>query len=445
MSESILPVVTIQSLTEKGDGIAEHQGRTLYVSGALPGERVQVELYGIKSTYAQGRLIAIEQASPDRVANFCPHHDCGACQLGMLDYAAQLRMKRELVVAALGSKGIHEPVADCLGMTQPYAYRNKMLYAVRPAADGAELGFFRKQSHELVVCDDCGIQPALAAELVADVRAWAREQGVAAYDEVAHSGVLRYLMLRDGRCSGEWMLVLVTLGDELPGVAALLARLSRYPALKSVVHNVNPERGNRILGFSNRLLAGTETISDTLDGLTFKLSPLSFYQINPQQTELLYGEALRLAALSGGETVFDIYCGIGTISLFLARSAGRVIGVEIIPEAIEDARRNAAANGLANTEFHVGKAEDVVPALYAAGARAEVVVVDPPRKGCDPRVLETMLAMQPARLVYVSCDPVSLARDLRVLSRDYRIDWVQPVDMFPHTLHVETVVRLVRR
>lgn len=235
-------------------------------------------------------------------------------------------------------------------------------------------------------------------------------------------------------------------GEELPQVEDLLARLARFPALRSVVHNINPARGNRILGFDNRILQGDGVIEDELDGLRFSLSPLAFYQINPEQTRRLYQAALTLCGLTGQETVFDIYCGIGTISLFLARQAARVVGVELVPEAIEDARQNAARNGLAaKTEFFVGKAEEVVPALYRQGYRADVVVVDPPRKGCEPAVLQTMLAMAPRTLVYVSCDPDSLARDLAVLlSGGYRLEQVIPVDMFPHTLHVETVARLVR-
>jgi 23S rRNA (uracil1939-C5)-methyltransferase len=437
--------VTITALTDKGDGIGEQDGRTLYVSGALPGEQVRVRLHGIKPKYAQGELLAVLQPSADRVANFCPHTECGGCQIGILAYGAQLRMKRQLVLDALAAKGLQADVANCLGMSEPFAYRNKALYAVRPSPEGAELGFFRKQSHALVVCDDCGIQPELTRDLVAEVRAWLREFDIAAYDEEAHCGVLRYLMLRDGRQSGEWMLVLVTLGEALPHADALLARLARFPQLASVVQNINPQRGNRILGFENRTLRGAAVIQDELEGLGFELSPLSFYQVNPSQTAVLYREALRMAGLSGQETVFDIYCGIGTISLFLARAAARVVGVELVSEAIDDARRNAECNGLTNTEFHVGKAEVVVPELYAQGYRADVVVVDPPRKGCDALVLETLVQMAPTTLVYVSCDPASLARDLAYLTqRGYQLTEVQPVDMFPHTLHVETVVRLVR-
>ena len=437
--------LVIDSMTAKGDGVAQHDGRTIYVRGALPGETVQVVLEDEKPRYAQGRLLNVVQADADRVTNFCPHQQCGGCQLGHLAYPAQLVRKQQLVEAALAKHQLAYPVQPCLGMETPFAYRNKVLYAVQPGADGAELGFYQINSHALVACDDCAVQPALVPELVAEVRAWLRDNAISAYDETQHSGEVRYLMLRDGRTTGEWMLVIVTLGETLPAQDDLLARLARWPQLRTVVHNINPQRGNRILGFDNRVLQGEGVISDELDGLRFDLSPLAFYQINPAQTAVLYRAALAACGLTGHETVFDIYCGIGTISLFLARQAAKVVGIELVPEAIDDARANAARNGLTHTEFHAGKAEEVVPALYAQGYRADVVVVDPPRKGCERIVLQTIVQMAPRTVVYVSCDADSLARDLAWLAtQGYHADSVQPVDMFPHTLHVESVVRLTR-
>ena len=439
-------VLTLTGMTEKGDGIGEYQDRKIFVSGGLPGETVRVQLHGIKPGYAQGELLQVVTPSAERVENFCRHSECGGCQLGIMDYPAQLKLKRERTVGALARHHLLPVVRECIGMTHPFAYRNKMLYAVQPSAEGLELGFYRKASHTLIACDDCAIQPELSQQLVAMVRQWARECGVEPYDEQQHRGQLRYLMLRDGRQSGEWMVVLVTRGDELPAIDVLLKRLKSVPAVCSVVQNINPEPGNRILGFTNRLLQGRELIRDELDGLQFALSPLSFYQINPEQTRLLYGEALRQAELKGHEQVFDLYCGVGTISLYLARQARSVVGVEIVPEAIEDARENARLNGLTNTEFYAGKAEVVVPELYARGYKADVVVVDPPRKGCDKNLLNTLLEMAPQRIVYVSCDPDSLARDLAFLGlQGYQIGEVQPVDMFPHTLHVENVVTLNRQ
>ena len=439
-------VLTLTGMTEKGDGIGEYQDRKIFVSGGLPGETVRVQLHGIKPGYAQGELLQVVTPSAERVENFCRHSECGGCQLGIMDYPAQLKLKRERTVAALARHHLLPVVRECIGMTHPFAYRNKMLYAVQPSAEGLELGFYRKASHTLLACDDCAVQPALCQQLVAMVRQWAREFAIEPYDEQQHCGQLRYLMLRDGRQSGEWMVVLVTLGEALPAIEVLLERLKSVPAVCSVVQNINPEPGNRILGFTNRLLQGRELIRDELDGLQFALSPLSFYQINPEQTRLLYGEALRQAELKGHEQVFDLYCGVGTISLYLARQARSVVGVEIVPEAIEDARENARLNGLTNTEFYAGKAEVVVPELYARGYKADVVVVDPPRKGCDKNLLNTLLEMAPQRIVYVSCDPDSLARDLAFLGlQGYQIGAVQPVDMFPHTLHVENVVTLNRQ
>ncbi len=439
-------VLTLTGMTEKGDGIGEYQDRKIFVSGGLPGETVRVQLHGIKPGYAQGELLQVVSPSAERVENFCRHSECGGCQLGIMDYPAQQRLKRERTVAALARHHLLPVVRECIGMTHPFAYRNKMLYAVQPSAEGLELGFYRKASHTLLACDDCAVQPALCQQLVAMVRQWAREFAIEPYDEQQHCGQLRYLMLRDGRQSGEWMVVLVTLGEALPAIDVLLERLKSVPAVCSVVQNINPEPGNRILGFTNRLLQGRELIRDELDGLQFALSPLSFYQINPEQTRLLYGEALCQAELKGHEQVFDLYCGVGTISLYLARQARSVVGVEIVPEAIEDARENARLNGLTNTEFYAGKAEVVVPELYARGYKADVVVVDPPRKGCDKNLLNTLLEMAPQRIVYVSCDPDSLARDLAFLVKQgYQIGEVQPVDMFPHTLHVENVVTLNRQ
>ena len=445
MTSASSALITLTELTEKGDGVGLLDGRKIFVSGGLPGEQVSVRLHGIKPAYAQGELLTVVTPSADRIANFCPHTECGGCQLGVMNYPAQLRLKRERTVAALARYQLTAEVKACVGMERPFAYRNKMLYAVQPSAEGLELGFYRKASHTLIACDDCAIQPELSQQLVAMVRLWARECGVEPYDEQQHRGQLRYLMLRDGRQSGEWMVVLVTLGEVLPGIERLLERLQAVPGVCSVVQNINPEPGNRILGMTNRLLWGSGVITDSLDGLAFALSPLSFYQINPEQTRRLYGEALRQAALKGEEQVFDLYCGVGTISLYLARQARSVVGVEIVPEAIEDARENARLNNLTNTEFYAGKAEVVVPELYAKGYRADVVVVDPPRKGCDKLLLGTLLKMAPERIVYVSCDPDSLARDLAYLTRHgYQLGEVQPVDMFPHTLHVENVVSLSR-
>ncbi|MHA7002702.1 23S rRNA (uracil(1939)-C(5))-methyltransferase RlmD [Aeromonas schubertii] len=436
--------IQILELTDKGDGVGRAEGIPVYVEGALPGEEVEIALTLVKPNYMHGRLEQVVTASPDRVPDFCPHTECGGCQVRPLAYPAQLEAKRELVRAALTRQGLTTAVAPVLGMTDPFAWRNKAQFAVRAGAEGAEIGFYRKHSHTLVACDDCAVQDPLHGELLARLRRWMREHQVRPYDEANHEGDLRHVMTRKGFASGEWMLVLVTRTETLPAEAELLAALEGLP-ITTLVHNIHAEPGNRVLGPSNRVLSGEGIITDRLHDLEFVISPLSFYQVNPMQTDTLYGKALEFAALTGSETVFDLYCGIGTISLFLARQAARVIGIELVPEAIEDARRNAERNGIGHAEFHVGKAEEKVAELYRAGERADVVVVDPPRKGCDKALLETLVAMAPERLVYVSCNPQSLARDLAWLTaRGFVLEAVQPVDMFPHTLHVEAVARLRR-
>ncbi|GAA3546141.1 23S rRNA (uracil(1939)-C(5))-methyltransferase RlmD [Zobellella aerophila] len=431
--------VSVHSLTDKGDGIASLEGRPLYVEHALPGERVQVRLTKVKPNFCLGELVRVEQAATGRREDFCVYAACGGCQLRVLDYPAQRALKRQLLVDALAEQGLSCEVGETMAMDEPYHYRNKAQYAVQP---GPRIGFYAKHSHQLVEADHCRVQHPVTAEVVSRVRDWMQAWAVSAYDEAAHTGLIRHLMMRNGEHSGELMVVLVAT-DTPEHLDKLVASLGQVSGLASLILNINPTRGNRILGQENRLLLGKPVIEDSLDGLRFAISPLSFYQINPRQTEVLYREAVRLAGLRGHEVVFDLYCGIGTIALFLARFAKEVHGIEIVPEAIADARANAALNGIDNTVFHVGAAEQKVPELYRSGIKAEVVVVDPPRKGCEPALLETLARMQPRRLVYVSCNPKSLARDLGwLLEAGFALEQATPVDMFPHTMHVETVALL---
>ncbi|WP_421189835.1 23S rRNA (uracil(1939)-C(5))-methyltransferase RlmD [Aeromonas enteropelogenes] len=435
--------IEILELTDKGDGKGRLFDRPLFVEGLLPGEQALVELTEVKPNYLHGKVAELLQPSADRVADFCPNTECGGCQVRPLAYPAQLKLKQSLVQSALEQVGLGETeVNPILGMESPFAYRNKAQYAVRGCEAGAEIGFYRKHSHDLITADDCAVQDSLHVELNARVRNWMREHDIAAYDEVAHTGCVRNLMTRKGFKSGELMVVLVTLGEELPFEAELLAALQDLP-VTTLVQNINEARTNRILGDKNRVLLGSGVIRDKIHELDFEISPLSFFQNNPSQTDVLYSKALEYSELTGNETVFDIYCGIGTISLFLAGKAAKVVGIESVASAIEDARRNAALNGIEHTEFHVGKAEQLMPELHAQGVSADVVVMDPPRKGCDKAVLQTLVAMAPRRLVYVSCNPQTLARDLAwLVKQGFVLDEVQPVDMFPHSMHVEAVARL---
>lgn len=436
---------TIEELTDKGDGIGRLNGKPLYVEGALPGEQVEVLLTVVKPHFAQAKLLQVREPSAARRADFCVYTACGGCQLRVMDYAEQLRLKRQLLLEALQAKGLECAVADTLGMSDPFHYRNKAQYAVRPGEQAEpQLGFYAKYSHQLVEVKECRAQAPVTTEVVARVRTWMQEHKVTAYNELSQQGSVRHLMVRNGVNTGELMVVLVVAAEpSADDLAHLVQELSVIDGLTSIMLNSNSYQGNRVLGPDTRLLWGKEVIVDTLAGLQFAISAQSFYQINPQQTEALYQEALRLAAPKADEVAFDLYCGIGTISLFLARHARQVYGIEIVPEAVLDARINAQLNGLTNVEFVEGAAEQVVPDLYTRGVSADLVVVDPPRKGCDQALLETLIQMQPSRLVYVSCNPKSLARDLAWLTaRGFHLEQATPVDMFPHTMHVEAVVLL---
>ena len=337
-------------------------------------------------------------------------------------------------------------VRPAIGMEEPWRYRNKAQFPVGQGKDGCAIGFYAKRSHRIVDTKQCFLQNERNDAIVALVRDFLNEFQIPLYDEETHTGLVRHILTRIGRSSGEVMVCIVLNGKRLPHSEVLVERLQRIEGMVSIVLNVNREKTNVILGRKIITLWGKDTITDSLDGIEFEISPLSFYQVNPVQTEVLYEKAVELADLKGDETVLDLYCGIGTISLFFARKARQVFGVEIVPEAIADARKNAERNNITNATFAVGAAEEVIPELYREkGIAADVVVVDPPRKGCDARLLETILQIAPEKVVYVSCNPATLARDLAVLAAGgYHVREVQPVDQFPHTNHIENVCLLTR-
>ncbi|ART80864.1 23S rRNA (uracil(1939)-C(5))-methyltransferase RlmD [Oceanisphaera avium] len=433
--------VLIKELTDKGDGIAYLEGRPLYVAGALVNERAIVMLTQIKPNFMQGKLEQLIASDPQRQADFCIYQACGGCQLRVLGYQAQLALKQQLLIDVLHTHQLACPVASTLGMAEPFHYRNKAQYAVRP---GAQIGFYAKLSHQLIDIKECVVQAPITSLVVAQLKLWMQTETVSAYNELTEQGCVRHIMIRNGINSGQVMVVLVV--NELLTEherASLLLALQNIVGLTSVMLNINKAKGNRVLGDTTHLLWGKSEIIDSLAGLKFAISAQSFYQINPKQTEALYQEALRLAAPQPQDIAFDLYCGIGTISLFLAPRVGQVYGIEVVAEAIVDAKKNAQLNGLSNLEFYTGKAEQVVPTLYSQGIKADLVIVDPPRKGCDTTLLATLVAMQPSRLVYVSCNPKSLARDLEWLTHQgFTLEQATPVDMFPHTMHVEAVVLL---
>lgn len=439
--------ITIEDLGNNGEGIGRIEGYTVFVEGALPGERVRVLMVKTKKHYGYGKFREILEPSPDRITPVCPVAEkCGGCQLQHLSYEAQLAFKTKKVKDHLerigGLTGIE--VLPAIGMEDPWRYRNKAQFPVGGEKGAPQIGFYAKRSHRIIDTPACYLQNEVNDAIEQIVRDFLTENKIPLYDEETHSGLVRHILTRVGRQSGQIMVCIVINGKNLPQSQKLVERLTAVPGMTSIVLNENRKATNVILGEKIHVLWGKEFITDTIGSVEFEISPLSFYQVNPIQTRVLYQTALDFADLDGTETVLDLYCGIGTISLFFAQKAKRVFGVEIVPQAIEDAKRNAARNHMDNAFFQAGAAEEVIPRLYETeGLQADVVVVDPPRKGCDQRLLETILEIAPKKLVYVSCDSATLARDLAYLCpRGYRVEKVQVVDQFPWTVHVESVALL---
>lgn len=440
--------IAIQSLGTSGEGVGKVDSFTVFVRGALPGEEVRVQIEDVKKTYASGRLLEIVRKSGDRVEPVCPiYEDCGGCQLQHLDYMAQLKVKRQQVIDAVTRIGKMPDayVEPTIGAVSPWNYRNKMQFPVGREKGKTIIGCFARGSHRIIDTEDCHIQKQGNNEIVNAVRDVAAELHISVYDEDRHTGVLRHVVGRVG-LGDELMVCLVTAVEHLPREREFVKLLrAKLPNLVSVQQNIQTYHNNVIMGRETKLLWGKPTILDRIGRLKFHISPRSFFQVNTEQAEVLYRKALEFANLHGGETVIDAYCGTGTISLFLAQKAAKVYGIEIVKPAIEDAKRNARDNHVKNAEFLVGDATRVMPQLYRQGVRPDVIVVDPPRAGCTPIVLKTFAEMNPERIVYVSCNPASLARDLAILAPlGYHPQKIQPVDMFPQTSHVETVVCLAK-
>lgn len=429
--------LTIDALTSEGQGIGRVDGFAIFVPGALPGEQVRAHVIKVTGSYAVAKLLEAPTPAPERVRPACAAFPaCGGCTLQHLDYPAQLALKRQAVIDALERLGgFSTPaVAPTRGMGDPWRYRNKGSFPFGSDNGRTAFGFFSPRSHRLVPIGDCPIQDRRIVDIVRRVAEWADCCKIAPYDEAAHRGVLRHVMARV-TATGESMAVIVTASNRLPHADALLPLLGD---VDSVWHNVNDRDTNVIFGKEFHLLAGEPALSETIGGMSFSVSPQSFLQVNAQQTAVLYGEAVRMLAAGPEETIVDAYCGVGTISLLAARTASRVIGIESVPEAIRDAKRNAADNGIENVEFLCGSVEEVLPAL---GGRIDGIVLDPPRKGCDVRALDAIAASGAGRVVYVSCNPATLARDCKHLAaHGFTLISAVPVDMFPHTAHVECVV-----
>lgn len=442
--------VTFEDLTHEGAGVAKVQGFPIFVPNALPEEKAQIKVTRVKKGFAFGRLIELKEESPHRTDAPCPiYKQCGGCQLQHMTYEGQLLFKQKQVKDVLERIGkldlSNVTVHPTLGMEDPWNYRNKAQVPVGEREGGLVAGFYQQRSHDIIDMSACLIQQSKNDEAVQAVKDICANYDVKAYNEERHKGWLRHIMVRYGVVTGEMMIVFITRTSDFPHKAKIIEDITaQFPHVKSIVQNINPNKTNVIFGNETNVIWGEEYIYDLIGDVKFAISARSFYQVNPEQTKVLYDKALEYAELQGEETVIDAYCGIGTISLFLAKQAKKVYGVEIVPEAIEDAKRNAELNGITNAEFAVGEAETVIPKWYEEGITADTLVVDPPRKGCDEALLRTIVEMKPKRVVYVSCNPGTLARDLRVLEDGgYQTLEVQPVDMFPHTNHVEVVSQMI--
>ena len=443
-----LVTLEIEDCGIDGEGIGKADGFTVFVKDAVIGDTVTAKIIKAKKNYGYGRLMEVLKPSPYRVEPKCEFaRQCGGCQLQALSYDQQLVFKTNKVKGHLERIGgfTDIPMEPIIGMDELFHYRNKAQFPVGRNKEGKIVtGFYAGRTHNIIENRDCALGVAENKEVLDCVIAHMEKYGIEPYNEATGKGLVRHVLIRYGYFTKEVMVCLILNGNKIPKEEQLVKSLCEIPGMTSITINVNKKHSNVILGEEIRLLWGQEYITDRIGDISYQISPLSFYQVNPMQTQKLYAKALEYADLHGEETVWDLYCGIGTISLFLAQKAKFVRGVEIVPAAIENAKENAKLNGLENTEFFVGKAEEVLPREYKKnGVYADVIVVDPPRKGCDETLLETMVEMNPDRIVYVSCDSATLARDLKYLcERGYELRKVCPVDQFGMTVHVETVVLL---
>ena len=443
-----LVTLEIEDCGIDGEGIGKADGFTVFVKDAVIGDTVTAKIIKAKKNYGYGRLMEVLKPSPYRVEPKCEFaRQCGGCQLQALSYDQQLVFKTNKVKGHLERIGgfTDIPMEPIIGMDELFHYRNKAQFPVGRNKEGKIVtGFYAGRTHNIIENRDCALGVAENKEVLDRVIAHMEKYGIEPYNEATGKGLVRHVLIRYGYFTKEVMVCLILNGNKIPKEEQLVKSLCEIPGMTSITINVNKKHSNVILGEEIRLLWGQEYITDRIGDISYQISPLSFYQVNPMQTQKLYAKALEYADLHGEETVWDLYCGIGTISLFLAQKAKFVRGVEIVPAAIENAKENAKLNGLENTEFFVGKAEEVLPREYKKnGVYADVIVVDPPRKGCDETLLETMVEMNPDRIVYVSCDSATLARDLKYLcERGYELRKVCPVDQFGMTVHVETVVLL---
>lgn len=447
-------ILNIISEGYEGEGIAKIDGYPIFIEGALCGEKVKVKIVKVKKSYAYGKLLEIIEKAEGREEPKCNNYKrCGGCLIQHMNYKKQLDFKWNRVKDCISKIGglSEELVNYPIGMEEnPYRYRNKVQLPIGKVNGEVVIGFYAPRSHNIINIDSCLIQDEVADKVAKLTKEWINKYNIepATVDgEFNPNGILRHIMIRKAFKTGEVMVVLVATKEKVPFIDEFKEEIiENIEGIKSIVLNVNSKNTNVILGEKCITLYGEDVIQDYIGNFKFNISPLSFFQVNPIQTEILYNKALEYASLTGNETVFDAYCGTGTITLFLSQKAKKVYGVEIIEPAIINAKENAKLNNVDNAEFFVGKSEEIIPQLISEGIKADVIVVDPPRKGCDIKLLDAIGETKPEKIVYVSCDPSTLARDLKILEeKGYKVIKVQPVDMFPQTSHVENVVLLQRK
>lgn len=441
--------LNIENCGLDGSGVGHYEGMAVFVQGTAKGEKIIAHIIKVKKTYAIGIIEKIIEPSPDRIEPLCPvYKKCGGCSFGHLTYEAEYRAKENHVKECFHRIGGIEPQFEpIMYAEQTCNYRNKAQFPVSENKGEIAMGFYSARSHRVVHCPSCMLQPKEFENILSAIESYIKAENVSIYNEETHKGLLRHIYLRKGTKSGEIMVCPVINGKALPNEDALIqALVNADSAIKSIMINTNTEKTNVVLGKTCRTIYGKDYITDTLCGLNFRVSPLSFYQVNRDQAERLYNKAAEYAGLTGNETVIDLYCGTGTIGLTMANKAKNITGVEIVPQAIEDAKINAKENEIKNSRFICGDASDAAELLAKEGIRPDVVILDPPRKGCAKDLLETVAGMSPDRIVYVSCDPATLARDCAIMKDlGYKTEKVTPVDLFPRTGHVETVCLMINQ
>lgn len=443
-------IIDIDSIGSSGEGIGKVNGFTIFVEDAVVGDKLEIKILKLKNSYGYGKLLQIKEPSPHRIEAKCKNtNKCGGCQLQNYTYSTQLELKQKKVRDNLERIGNFKNIniSPIIGMDNPWNYRNKAQFPVGIKDGKVKIGFYSPRTHNIVDLDTCHIQHSINDKILEILKGFIEQYSIAPYNEETHKGLIRHIFTRVGFNTKEIMVCLVINGKKLPFSNELIEKLKTIDGMTSIVLNYNTNKNNIILGDKTEIIWGNLFITDYIGNIKFEISPTSFFQVNPVQTKILYEKALEFAELTGQEIVWDAYCGIGTISLFLASKAKKVYGVEISKAAIEDAKKNAEINNIHNVEFYVGKAEEVIPNMYTQhNIKADVIIVDPPRKGCGEELLKSILEMKPNKIIYISCDSATLARDLKILCNDeYKISKIQPVDMFPSTIHVETICIISRK